>query len=133
MKPLIESEIFRKFYVHFIASFALGFMLFLWGYGFYGMISTFKVYLKLPYIMLMFTVFFIFFSVFLEHRGVQMPYLLVGGALLSIASTFISVCIVNGAMLIRDGGFPPLDSFLIMFSVSTLAAFVVIKLVTMGR
>lgn len=131
MKPLIESEISRKFYVHAIASFALGFLFFLWGYGLYGMISTFKIYFKLPYVMLAFTVFFIFFSVFLEHRGVQMPYLLAGGALLSAISTFMSICVVNGVMWIMDTSFPPIDSFLVMLSISTLVAFVVIKLVKM--
>ncbi len=133
MKPILENEVSRKFYIYVIASFALGFLLFLWGYGLYGMISTFKIYFKLSYVMLAFTIFFIFFSVFLEHRGVQMPYLLAGGALLSAISTFMAICVVNGVMWIMDTSFPPLDSFLVMLSVSTLAAFIVIKLVTMRK
>jgi hypothetical protein len=74
----------------------------------------------------MFTLFFIFFSVFLEHRGVKMPYLLAGGALLSLTSTFITICIANGILWIMEN-FPPFDSFLIMISVSTLAGFVILK------
>jgi hypothetical protein len=132
MKPLLESEIPKKFYIHVLASFALGFLLFLWGYGLYAMLSTFKAP-RLSYVMLTFTLFFIFFSVFLEHRGVKMPYLLIGGTILSSTFTFVAICIANGVMWIMNNSFPPFDTFLTMVSISTIVAFILIKMAMAKR
>ncbi|AEA46159.1 hypothetical protein [Archaeoglobus veneficus] len=127
----LEGELLRKLYIHLAASFAFGFVILLWAYGLYGIVTTMKIYFQPHYVALAFTLYFILFSVFLEHRGVQMPYLLMSGALLSSIATFVSICVVNGVLWINNNSFPPLDSFLLGISLSSLAAFVIIKFVTM--
>lgn len=131
MQPLFE-DVARRFYVYLFASFGIGFVIFLWGYGLYAMFSQFRVP-DISYILLAFTIFLIFCTVILEHRGVNMPYLIVGGAMLSAILTFITICVVNGALWISNKGFPSVDRFLIMISVSAIAGFLLIKLATMER
>ncbi len=131
MQPLFE-DVARRFYVYLFASFGIGFVIFLWGYGLYAMFSQFRIP-DISYILLAFTIFLIFCTVVLEHRGVTMPYLIVGGALLSGILTFITICVVNGALWISHNGFPSIDKFLVMISVSAIMGFLLIKLVTMER
>jgi hypothetical protein len=129
MRPLLESEVSRKFYTNVLLSLISGLIIFFWANGLYGMLSTFQVYFKLSYALIGFTIFFIFFTVLLEHRGVKMPYLLGGGALLSSLVTFIGICVVNGVFLVKDN-VPPLDTLLIMLSLSILAGFIFIKVLS---
>ncbi|RLI88551.1 MAG: hypothetical protein DRO98_03015 [Archaeoglobales archaeon] len=125
-----QSDVLRKLYVHLAFSFAFGFVILLWAYGFYGIIMTKEVYLQAHYVAFAFTLFFITSSVFLENRGVEMPYLLAGGALLSSIATFVTICVVNGILWLSNNSFPPADVFLLGISLSSLAAFIIIKLVT---
>ncbi|HID43266.1 MAG TPA: hypothetical protein EYP30_05735 [Archaeoglobaceae archaeon] len=130
MQPILE-DVAKKFYVHLIASFTIGFIIFLWGYGLYGMFSE-PNSPPVPYILLAFTIYLIFCTVILEHRGVKMPYLLAGGSLLSFILTFITICVVNGVFWVKEKT-PQPDSFLVMISVSTIAGFILLKLFTMQR
>lgn len=114
------------------SSFGVGFVIFLWGYGLYAMFSQFRVP-DISYILLAFTIFLIFCTVVLEHRGVTMPYLIIGGALLSAILTFITICVVNGALWLSNNGFPSVNKFLVMISVSAIIGFLLIKLATMER
>lgn len=131
MQPLFE-DVARRFYVYLFASFGIGFIIFLWGYGLYAMFSQFRIP-DISYILLAFTIFLIFCTVVLEHRGVTMPYLVAGGALLSAILTFITICVVNGALWIVKNDFPPIHEFLVMISVSAIIGFLLIKLATMER
>ncbi|MFP3909020.1 MAG: hypothetical protein ACLFVX_04095 [Archaeoglobaceae archaeon] len=131
MQPLFE-DVAKRFYVYLFSSFGVGFVIFLWGYGLYAMFSQFRVP-DISYIILAFTIFLIFCTVVLEHRGVAMPYLIVGGAFLSSILTFITICVVNGALWINKNGFPPVHEFLIMISISAIIGFLLIKLATMEK
>lgn len=130
MQPILE-DVAKKFYIHLIASFTVGFAIFLWGYGLYGMIRS-PSSPPVPYILLAFTIYFIFCTVILEHRGVKMPYLLAGGTLLSSIITFVTICVFNGILYVKENP-PQVDSFLVMISVSTIAGFIILKLFTMQR
>ena len=125
-----QNDVLRRLYVHLAASFAFGFVILLWAYGFYGIIMTREVYFQAHYIALAFTLFFITSSIFLENRGVEMPYLLAGGALLSSIATFVTICVANGVLWLSNNSFPPADVFLLGISLSSLVAFIIIKFVT---
>ncbi|AGK61931.1 hypothetical protein Asulf_01965 [Archaeoglobus sulfaticallidus PM70-1] len=122
------GEITRRFYINIALSLLSGFIIFFWGYGLYEILTTFQIYFRLSYILLAFTIAFIFFTAFLEHRGVEIPYLFVSSALLASLFTFIGLCIVNGVISIYKS-FPPIDNFLIMFSISIIVGFIFIKMV----
>ncbi|MFO7967118.1 MAG: hypothetical protein R6U44_05930 [Archaeoglobaceae archaeon] len=131
MQPLFE-DVARRFYFYLFTSFGVGFVIFLLGYGLYAMLSKFRVP-DISYILLAFTIFLIFCTVVLEQRGVTMPYLLAGGAFLSAILTFITICVVNGTLWISNNGFPSVDKFIVMISVSAIMGFLLIKLSTMER
>jgi len=128
MGPILEGEMTRKLYTNVVLSILSGITIFLWANGLYGMLSTFQVYFRLSYVLLAFTIAFIFFTVLLEHRGVKVPYLFAGAGLLASIVTFIGICAVNGVFWLMDN-FPPLDNLLIMLSISILVGFVFIKLI----
>jgi len=128
MGALLESEMTRKLYTNVALSILSGITIFLWANGLYGMLSTFHVYFRLSYVLLAFTIAFIFFTVLLEQRGVKVPYLFAGAGLLSSIVTFIGICAVNGVFWLIDN-FPPLDNLLIMLSISILVGFVFVKLI----
>jgi len=125
-----ENELLRRLYMHLAVSFGFGFIILLWAYGFYGIINTKEIYPQPPYIALIFTLFFISSSILLENRGVEMPYLLVGGALISSIATFVAICVVSGVFWLGSNGPPSLDIFLLGISLSSLTAFIILKLVT---
>ncbi len=129
MGAILEGEVSRKLYKNVTLSLLSGVIIFLWASGLYGMLSTLHVYFRLSYVLLAFTIAFIFFTVLLEHRGVKVPYLFGGAGLLASIVTFIGICVVNGVFWLADN-FPPLDNLLIMLSISILAGFVFIKLIT---
>ncbi|RLI82458.1 hypothetical protein DRP07_05245 [Archaeoglobales archaeon] len=129
MRPILEGEMSRKLYTNVTLSLLSGIVIFLWASGLYGMLSTFHVYFRLSYVLLAFTIAFIFFTALLEHRGVKVPYLFGGAGLLASIVTFIGICVVNGVFWLIDN-FPPLDNLLIMLSISILVGFVFIKLIT---
>ncbi len=131
MQPILE-DVARRFYIHLIASFGVGFIIFLWGYGLYAMFLNFKTP-GIAYVLLMFTIFLIFCTILLEHRGVKMPYLLAGGAFLSLILTFMTISVVNGLLWINDNHLPPIDTFLMLISISTIAGFILIKLFTFQK
>jgi|GEM_PF-731941 hypothetical protein len=132
MRSALDEDISRKFYWNAILSIIMGLIIFFWGSGVYSIISTFNVYFRLSYVLLAYTIAFIFFAVYLEHRGVKVPYLFAGAGLLSFLVTFIGVCSINGVLWIIEN-FPPIDNLLIGLSLSILAGFVFIKLITSPR
>ncbi len=129
MGAILEGEMSRKLYKNVTLSLLTGVVIFLWANGLYGMLSTFHVYFRLSYVLLAFTIAFIFFTVLLEHRGVMVPYLFGGAGLLASIVTFIGICVVNGVFWLADN-FPPLDNLIVMLSISILVGFVFIKLIT---
>jgi hypothetical protein len=128
-----ENELLRRLYIHLAVSFGFGFVILLWAYGFYGIVNTREIYLQPHYIALAFTLFFISSSIVLEHRGVEMPYLIAGGALLSSIATFMTICVVNGILWLNNNGLPSSDVLLLGISLTSLAAFIIIKLLASGR
>jgi hypothetical protein len=132
MRPILESEVSRKFYKNVALSLVSGLIIFFWANGLYGILSTFQVYFRLSYVLLAFTITFIFFAVLLEHRGVEIPYLFAGAGLLSFLITFIGICAVNGVFWLKEN-FPPVDNLLIALSISILAGFIFVKLITPGK
>jgi hypothetical protein len=128
MGPILGGEMSRRLYTNVLLSLFSGVVVFLWAVGLYGMLTTFQVYFRLSYAILAFTIAFIFFAAFLEHRGVKVPYLFGGAGMLASVVTFIGICAVNGIFWLIDN-FPPLDNFLIMLSVSILVGFIFVKLI----
>jgi len=135
MRFLIGKELQKKFYLNLLASFIFGFAVFLFICGFYNIIQTSNVYLRTSYIVLIFTIFFIFFSVFLENRGVKIPHLFIGSSILTSIATLMTVCIVNGVYwIMNESNLPSEDIIIIGISVSTLIAFIIIKVIgSIGR
>ena len=134
MRFLIGRELQKKFYLNLLASFAFGFAVFLFICGLYSIIQSSKIHVKTSYIILIFTIFFIFFSVFLENRGVKIPHLFIGSSILTSLATLMAVCIVNGIIWINENQLPSEDTLIIGISISMLIAFVIIKIIsTIGR
>ncbi|RLI76449.1 hypothetical protein DRP05_12850 [Archaeoglobales archaeon] len=123
-----QSRISKNVYLSLVYSFSIGFLLFLSVYGFYDMATSFKVQLKYSYIIVMFAVLFILSCAFLEQRGAKVPYLFGGGALIASILTFSFVCIVNGVFAIWNGNSLSVDSFVVVYSICSVVAFVGIKL-----
>ena len=127
MEPL--EGLRRKLAAHIALSVILGLLIFLWWYGLYAILLTFRLFMNPPYVLLVFSFLFIIFSVLIQHRNVEFPYYLMGGALLSFLVTFIIVCAVNGAVWILSNGLPDADFLITAISISMLAGFVSIKFV----
>ncbi len=128
MGPILESEILRRVYTNFILSILSGITIFLWANGLYGILSSYQVYFRLSYVLLAFTIAFIFFTVLLEQRGVKVPYLFGGAGLLASIVTFIGICAVNGIFLLINN-FPSSDNLMIMLSISILVGSIIVKLI----
>ncbi len=124
-----DNELLRRLCMHFAASFGFGFVILLWAYGFYGIVSTGHIYIQLHFVALAFTIFFISSSILLESRGVEMPYLLAGGALVSSIATFVLICVINGFMWFKNNSIPSADVLLLNLSISSFTAFIILKLI----
>lgn len=127
MEPL--EGLRRKLAAHIALSVILGLLIFLWWYGLYAILLTFRLFMNPPYVLLVFSLLFIVFSVLIQHRNVEFPYYLMGGALLSLLVTFVIVCAVNGVVWILSKGLPNADFLITAISISMLAGFVSIKFV----
>ncbi len=127
MEPL--EGLRRKLAAHIALSAILGLLIFLWWYGLYAILLTFRLFMNPPYVLLVFSLLFIVFSVVIQHRNVEFPYYLMGGALLSLLVTFVIVGAVNGIVWILSNGLPNADFLITGISISMLAAFVSIKFI----
>lgn len=123
---LIFGDVAKKFYMHLIMSFALGFLIFLWVFGLYGILTDFTSP-STPFILILFTIFLILATVLLENRGVKMPYLLAGGSLLSLVFTFVTISVLKGIQMVFSSRMPSLEAFYVIISISTIAGFVILK------
>ncbi len=128
-----EDDLVRRCILNIVLSFSFGLILLLWAYGLYGVIKTFKIYFYPQYIAFVFALFYILFSILLEHRGVEMPYILVSGAILSLFATFFITCVVNGILWIYKKGLPDFNSCLLEISLTSVVAFIIIKLITFNN
>ncbi len=126
---MFEESIARKLMLNFALSFGFGVILLLWAYGLYGIAKTMKIFFYPQYVALVFALFYIFFSILLEHRGVEVPYLFVSGAILSSFATFFVVCVVNGILWLYKKGLPDFNTALFEVSVCSIVAFVIVKFV----
>ena len=127
---MLEEDLGKKCLLHFALSFGFGAILLLWAYGLYGIIKTMKIFFYPQYVALVFALFYIFFSILLEHRGVEVPYLFVSGAILSSFATFFVVCVVNGVLWLYKKGLPDFNTALLEISICSIVAFVIVKFVT---
>ncbi len=130
---MFEEDFGKKCIMHFALSFGFGTILLLWAYGLYGIFKTMKIFFYPQYVALLFALFYIFFSILLEHRGVEVPYLFVSGAILSSFATFFVVCVINGVLWLYNRGLPDFNTALFEISVCSIVAFVIIKFVTAYR
>ena len=128
MKFSTEKDLQKKFYLNLIAAFSLGFAIFLFSCGLYNIITTLQVNVRGSYVILIFTLLFIFFSVFLENRGVKVPYLFIGSLILTSVSTLMVICVYIGWTWIWMKEWPSEDTLIIGLSISMLAAFVIVKI-----
>ena len=125
-----EDSLIRKWLITSALSFVLSLILLLWAYGLYGIFKTFKIFFYPQYVAITFALFYIFFSILLEHRGAEVPYLFVSGAILSAFATFFVVCIVNGVLWLYSRGLPDFNTALLQISVCLIVAFILLKLIT---
>ncbi len=83
----------------------MAFTMFLVGYGI-TYIVEYKSFPIQPYIILLiFAIFFVIFSIFLEERGGVYPWFLLGGAITSVCYTFIFTSAIVGIRYISKKGF----------------------------
>ncbi len=127
---LQEESLTRKCALNLAVSFGFGVILLLWAYGLYGIAETFKIMFYPQYVALVFALFYISFSILLEHRGVEMPYILISGAILSSFATFFVVCVVNGILWLYRYGLPDFNTTLLEVSICSVVAFVIFKLLS---
>jgi len=128
MQTVSEKRLLKKIMINIAYSFLVGFLLFLIIYGFYIIIITSNIRIKAPYAIMVFTIIFILSSVILEHRGGKIPRLFIGSVLISAILTFFIVCMVNGILAILNNGKLPLDTFLTVYSLCSITAFVGLRI-----
>ncbi|RUM34713.1 MAG: hypothetical protein DSY33_01475 [Archaeoglobus sp.] len=125
-----DEDLVRKCVFTLALSFGLGLILLLWAYGLYGISKTFKIFFYPQYVALIFALFYILFSILLEHRGAEVPYLFISGAIISALATFFVVCVVNGILWLRNRGLPDFNTALLEMSICSVVAFIMLKLIT---
>ncbi len=118
----------KNFYTSLIFSLILAVIILLCIYGIIS-ITMHELELRTSFITLIFAILMIFFSVLIEHRGVEFPFYLVGGAILSTISTFLVICLYLGFIWILKKGFPDLDTLILSLSISMIFSFAIIKLI----
>ncbi len=127
-----EENVIGKCAINIAISFGFGLIFVLWAYGLYGIVKTFKIYFYPQYVAFAFALFYIMFTILLEHRGVEMPYLLISGAILSAFATFFVTCVINGILWLQHNGLPDFNTALFELSISSVVAFVLAKLIAHG-
>ena len=96
-----------------------------------GIIYLFETGLPMPapLIFLIFAVLFILGTTFFEGRGAVHPWSLIGGAVSSIAITFIVTSIVGGILYAVTGGLSAIPVETVLYS---LSACMVVSMVTLN-
>jgi len=95
-----------------------------------GIIYLFETGLPMPaaLIFLILAVLFILGTTFFEGRGAVHPWSLIGGAVSSIAVTFIVISIVGGILYVVTGGVSAIHPETILYS---LSACMIVSMVTL--
>ncbi len=117
----------RETYTSLAISLALGFLLFLCGYGIYSAMILGVFGVKFSVVFFIFAILLVTFSKIVEHRGAVFPNYIFGGTILSALTTFVIVSVYNGVMWIMRNGFPSLDATLTGVGVATILSFVAIS------
>ncbi len=96
-----------------------------------GIIYLFETGLPMPapLIFLIFAVLFIVSTTFLESRGAVHPWSLIGGAVSSIAITFIITSITGGILYAATGGLSAISLGTVLYS---LSACLIVSMVTLN-
>jgi hypothetical protein len=81
-----------------------------------------------PLIFLIFAVLFIMCTTFLEGRGAVHPWSLIGGAISSLAITFIVTCIIGGILYAATGGLSSIPIETVLYS---LSACMIVSMITL--
>ena len=111
-------------------SLALGFILFLCGYGVYSALFLGIFSVRHSIVFFVFAVILVLASKFVESRGAEFPNYILGGAIISGVVTFILVSVYNGALWIVKNGFPNLDITLFGIGLATIISFVLLSLIS---
>lgn len=82
-----------------------------------------------PFIILIFATGFILGNVFLERRGAEYPWSLVGGAIASTILTFIVISLTGGILYVATGGLSAFSLDTVIYSIS---ACMIISMVTLN-
>lgn len=82
-----------------------------------------------PLVILIFATGFILGNVFLERRGAEYPWSLVGGCIASTGITFIAVSLTGGILYAANGGLSSVSLDTIIYSIS---ACMIISTVTLN-
>jgi len=95
-----------------------------------GIIYMFETGLPMPapLILLIFAVLFILGTTIFEGRGAVHPWSLIGGAISSIAATFIVMSIIGGILYAVTGGLSAIPPETILYS---LSACMIVSMVTL--
>ncbi len=96
-----------------------------------GIIYLFETGLPMPapLILLIFAVLFILGTTFLEARGAVHPWSLIGGAVSSIAITFIVTAITGGILYAATGGLSAIHFETVLYSIS---ACMIVSMITLN-
>jgi lysylphosphatidylglycerol synthetase-like protein (DUF2156 family) len=96
-----------------------------------GIINLFETGLPMsaPLIFLIFAVLFIMGTTFFEGRGAVHPWSLIGGAISSMAVTFIIMCITGGILYAATGGLSTIPFETVVYSIS---ACMIVSMVTLN-
>lgn len=96
-----------------------------------GIIYLFETGMPMPapLIFLIFAVLFIIGTTFFEGRGAVHPWSLIGGAVSSIAVTFIVTSIIGGILYVATGGLSAIPVETVVYS---LAACMIVSMVTLN-
>lgn len=96
-----------------------------------GIIYLFEIGLPLPapLIFLIFATVFTLGTTFFERRGAEHPWSLIGGAVASVAITFIVISISGGILYVAMGGLSSIPMDTVLYS---LSACMIVSMITLN-
>jgi|GEM_PF-5528747 amino acid transporter len=107
-------------------------------YGIFYLLNEGELLIPYQYLIILFAIYFIVFSVFVEYRGALHLYSIIGGLILSGISIFLTIAVISGIQYLvknylEDNPVIDLDEFTAIFGVCMAVGYVIFKILTHKR
>ncbi len=128
---MTQNDLYRDLAISLIFSVSFAFVILSSSYGIYYLITSSEI-VRIPYqyFIFIFAIYFIAFSVVVEHRGALHLYSILGGLVLSSISIFLTISVIYGLIYLYDnpGIVTDFREFLSIFGICMIIGYVIFKI-----